>query len=59
VATLLQDLRSAVITTARGGRRVELLAATAILALSVGCGLAASRLAMDALFNVMPRSRRG
>ena len=33
--------------------RVELLAATAILSLSVGCGLAAARGALEALFSLM------
>lgn len=32
---------------------VELLAATAILSLSVGCGLAAARAALEALFSLM------
>jgi len=61
VATLLQCLRSAVGDTARVGQiwrervedRVELLAATAILSLSVGCGLAAARVALEALFSLM------
>lgn len=33
--------------------RVELLAATAILSLSVGCGLAAARVALEAFFSLM------
>jgi hypothetical protein len=32
---------------------VELLAATAILCLSVGCGLAAARLGLEGLFSLM------
>jgi len=61
VATLLQcsrlggqhDCPRREIRRERVGDRVELLAATLILSLSLGCGLAAARVALEALFSLM------
>ena len=61
VATLLQYLGRRSVRLPASGEirrefvedRVELLAATAILCLSVGCGLAAARLALEGLFSLM------